>query len=389
MQDVATRTLEALGMLYATASGSGNWPRALDAISEVIGSNGALLFVRDEGPAELQISAASTRYLAADIEQYLKSLVKDEEARWLRVLDELPPRTIQSDADIWPDRDVYDAMPSVRFLRGLHLYNRVAVRPCAHGGWKDSLALLFDDPRGGVQPAESHRLSLLVPHLARAIEMQRPFQLLQHRFGSALTLLDRLGIGVIIAREAGEIVLSNREADRILDAQDGLSRDSRSKIVARDSGARAQLGAALRRAERAARLEAKAGDATIEVPRRTKAERYVVDVAPFRDGGSEIGTAFVGVLLVLIDPDHREMVSVQGLARSYGLTQTETLVCRLIAQGIPLRQIAEMRGVSLDTVKSQSRTIYGKTQTRNRRELVRRALSIVPPLLDRGGKRIN
>ena len=54
-----------------------------------------------------------------------------------------------------------------------------------------------------------------------------------------------------------------------------------------------------------------------------------------------------------------------------------------------LREIADSRSVSLDTVKSQSRSIYGKTMTRNRRELVQRAQSIAPPLLDRAGRRVN
>src|SRR5687768_4578879 len=132
MRDLATQALETLATLYDAASGRDVWPRALDAISELVGANGALLFVRDGGPKELQISAASSRYEAADLSQYVGSLVEGDEARWLEVLDELPPRTIQTDADIWPDRTAYDAMPSVRFLRDLHLYHRVAVRSCAH-----------------------------------------------------------------------------------------------------------------------------------------------------------------------------------------------------------------------------------------------------------------
>jgi DNA-binding CsgD family transcriptional regulator len=348
-----------------------------------------LLFVNDAGQSELQISAKSTRYEPADVEQYLSALVADDEARWVHVLNEAPPRTIKTDADIWPDRRVYDAMPSVRFLRALHLYHRVAVRPCAHGGWKDALTVLFADHRGGIRPSESRRLALLVPHLAHAIEMQRPFQLLLRRFGGVLAVLDRLGIGVLIVRERGEIVISNQEAQRILDADDGLHQAPGSRVSATDTGVATRLEAALRRAERAARLEEEGGTTAIEVLRRTDAEPYLVDVVPFRENGDEMGAAFSGVLLILIDPDHREMVSIQGLARSYGLTPMETLVCRMLAQGMTLRQIADTRSVSLDTVKSQSRAIYAKTNTRNRRELVRRALSIVPPLLDRDGKRIN
>ena len=65
------------------------------------------------------------------------------------------------------------------------------------------------------------------------------------------------------------------------------------------------------------------------------------------------------------------------------------LVCSMIARGMTLREIADSRDVSLATIKSQSRAIYGKTLTRNRRELVQRAHSIRPPLLDGAGKRIN
>lgn len=389
MYDAAARTLETLGMLYSTTFGVEQWPRALDAISELIGGNGALLFVRDDGPVELQISAASTRYLPQDVELYLRSLAKGEEFRWVHILDELPPRTIQSDADIWPDRQVYDAMPSVRFLKDLHLYHRVAVRPCAHGGWKDALTVLFDDRREGIQPDEARRLSLLVPHVARAIEVQRPFQMLMRRFSGVLAALDRLGIGVLVLREPGEIVIANHEAERILDANDGVSRRAGSRIAVADPEADTRLRSALCRIGRAARLEDRGSSMTIELPRRSGGDPYLADVAPLRDDGAEMGAAFSGVLLTLIDPEHREMVSIHGLARSYGLTPVETLVCRLLAQGLTLREIAESRGVSLDTIKSQSRAIYAKTHTRNRRELVRRALSIVPPLLDRDGRRMN
>jgi DNA-binding CsgD family transcriptional regulator/PAS domain-containing protein len=389
MQDVVARTLETLGLLYSTTFGVEQWPRALDAIAELIGGNGALLFVRDEGPEELQISATSTRYLPQDIDTYLNSLAKGEEYRWVRVLDELPPRTIQTDVDIWPDRSVYDAMPSVRFLKSLQLYGRVAVRPCAHGGWKDALTLLFDEVHGGIRPEEAERLALLVPHVARAIEVQRPFQLLMRRFAGVLAALDRLGIGVVIVRADGEVVVTNHEADRILLASDGAARNGRSRITAVDPDADARLRAAIARVGRAARLEERGATVTIELPRRSGSDPYLVDVAPLRDDGAEMGSAFSGVLLTVIDPEHREMVSIQGLARSYGLTPVETIVCRMLAQGLTLREIAESRGVSLDTIKSQSRAIYGKTHTRNRRELVRRALSIVPPLLDRDGKRIN
>jgi DNA-binding CsgD family transcriptional regulator len=192
-----------------------------------------------------------------------------------------------------------------------------------------------------------------------------------------------------LVRAESEIMLANQEAERVLAANDGLSRAASGKIAARDGEAAVRLTAAVRRADRAARLEEVDGSATLEVPRRSGGEPYLVDVVPLRDDGDELGAAFNGVLLVLIDPEHREMVSVHGLARSYRLSPAEMLVCQLLVQGLTLNEIADQRDVSADTVKSQVRAIYTKTGTKNRAELVRRALSVAPPLLNGNGKRID
>ena len=190
-------------------------------------------------------------------------------------------------------------------------------------------------------------------------------------------------------RAESEIVLANREAERVLAANDGLCRgarreDRRARQGEPRPGSPLQCGA-----DHAARLEEVDGGATLAVPRRSGGEPYLVDVAPLRDDGDELGAAFHGVLLVLIDPEHREMVSVDGLARSYRLSPTELLVCQMLVQGLTLHEIADQRDVSPDTVKSQVRAIYTKTRTKNRAELVRRALSVAPPLLNGNGKRID
>ena len=389
MQDEATRTLQTLGLLYETAFGTERWPQALDAIAALIGGNGALLFVNDAAPSELQVAAMSTRYSADHTRQYLASLTADDELRWVHVLDALPPRTLQTDLDVWPDRDAYDAMASVRFMRTMNLDHRVGVRPCAHGGWKDALTILFADARAGIAPGEAARLELLVPHVARAIERQRPFKLLQQRFNAVLSALDRLGMGVLILDDACDIVVANDEAERMLAEADGLRRSAKARLATTDDATGAQLEAMLRQAARAARLEQPQRSGALQVPRRAGHEPFMLEIAPFRDDGGEMGSAFVGVLVVVVDPDHRDVVAVDGLVRSYGLTPTESLVCGMIARGMTLREIADSRNVSLDTIKTQSRSIYGKTQTRNRRELVQRAHSITPPLLDGARRRAN
>ncbi len=376
-------------MLYETAFGTERWPEALDAIAHLIGGNGAVLFVNDAAPSELQIAAMSSRYNAVHAREYVESLTEDDELRWVHVLDSLPPRTLQTDLDVWPDRDAHDAMPSVRFLRTMNLYHRVGVRPCGHGGWKDALTILFAGERGGISGTEAQRLELLVPHVAHAIERQRPFKLLQQRFNAVLSMLNRLGMGVLILDGACDIVVANDAAERMLAAADGLRRTKDGRLTTTDGATVAHLPEMQRSAARAARLEQHQRTGALQVPRRSRQEHYMLEIAPFRDDGGEMGSPFVGVLVVIVDPDHRELVAVDGLVRSYGLTPTESQVCGMIARGLTLREIADTRSVSIETVKSQSRAIYTKTHSRNRRELVQRAHSITPPLVDTSGRRAN
>jgi DNA-binding CsgD family transcriptional regulator len=58
------------------------------------------------------------------------------------------------------------------------------------------------------------------------------------------------------------------------------------------------------------------------------------------------------------------------LRRAYGLTGAEAAVARLLADGHDLRAIAARRGSSVQTVRSQLKTIFEKTGTHRQAELV-------------------
>lgn len=389
MIDAQTQTLATIGAIYESALSLSRWTRVLDGVAEVTGGNGAMLLVHDPEPVELRIAAMSSRYKAEHAEQYLRFLADSDELKWLRVMDEHPPQTIHLDTDVWPDRDQYDLMPSVQLLKYQNLYHRCGVRLCTHGGWRDSLAILYADHRDGIRSDESARLGAIVPHMGRAMEMQRPLLMLQRRFHHVLDVLDRLGIGVLILRSQGEVVLANREANRIVAAQDGLRLTSEKRLSLVSPNDSTLLNAALSRIDQLARLQADSRIEALVIQRPTGGESYVLDLMPLRENSGDLGNDFIGAWAFLIDPDHRAMISIDGLRKNYRLTVAEGMVCGLLADGLSLRDIADSRNVSLDTIKTQARTIYAKTQTKNRRELVRRALSIVPPILDDSGRRVN
>ena len=62
---------------------------------------------------------------------------------------------------------------------------------------------------------------------------------------------------------------------------------------------------------------------------------------------------------------------------AFGLTLAEVEIVRGIALGLPVKEIAEARGRSPETVRTQLRSILGKTETHSQSELVRVVLGLM------------
>lgn len=76
-----------------------------------------------------------------------------------------------------------------------------------------------------------------------------------------------------------------------------------------------------------------------------------------------------------------ELVWPEGFAitvqDAFGLTLAEVEIVRGVTLGLPLREIAEGRGRSLETVRTQVRSVLAKTETHSQSELVRVVLGLM------------
>lgn len=76
-----------------------------------------------------------------------------------------------------------------------------------------------------------------------------------------------------------------------------------------------------------------------------------------------------------------ELVWPEGFAatvqEAFGLTAAEVEIVRGITLGLPLRDIAEARGRSVETVRTQVRSVLAKTETHSQSELVRVVLGLM------------
>lgn len=218
----------------------------------------------------------------------------------------------------------------------------------------------------GADPFGKEAVSLLrdlVPHLRRALRLQARLE------GGAgpltLALLDQLPWGVFFIDASFRIVQVNSAGEEILRQRDGLMcLGGRLLAVSRMDHSRLQAALA-----RAIGAEPRSGS-DLAIARPSGLRAWLVSLAP-------LGARFHGlfsvssarVFLHVVDPETRPRSEEERLQAFYCLTRAETRLAVDLLRDLSLANIAELRGLSLETIRSQLKSVFAKTQTNRQSEL--------------------
>jgi len=112
---------------------------------------------------------------------------------------------------------------------------------------------------------------------------------------------------------------------------------------------------------------------TVLVSRRVRPPLQI-NISPIRNSIIETARPISAVAFVH-DPLRRQRPAQEVLRALYGLTPAECRVALLLADGLAPRKIADMVGVTDNTVRSQIKSIYAKTGVKRQAELIRLLLN--------------
>jgi DNA-binding CsgD family transcriptional regulator len=90
---------------------------------------------------------------------------------------------------------------------------------------------------------------------------------------------------------------------------------------------------------------------------------------PGQDTNAAVAVLFIG------DPEGGQVDATDVLEALYQLTSAEADLLRRLAEGRSLDQVAEERGVTISTVRSQLKQVFAKTDTNRQSELVHLVLT--------------
>ncbi|MCW8922142.1 MAG: LuxR C-terminal-related transcriptional regulator [Gammaproteobacteria bacterium] len=278
------------------------------------------------------------------------------------------------------DYGQYAQRPAIQWLRKDHnIFHGAASCLNLERIWTDILFVMYSADRGSITEQEKHIGNFFLDHFAKSSELSRAFRLLRARFDGALTALDRFHIGIFVLSANGTVILKNAEADRIIEQNDGLTVSRDDRLYAADHEQKGKLKQAIGKAISTAQAQNTCAETVMTVTRDSGSEPYLVEVSPIRDD-DEIERQFRGALVFVIDPAKTDVVTTEGMQALYGLTKSESEVCKLVAEGCATEDIADIRNITRETVRNYIKQVLQKTGTSNRSQLVRLALNVNLPI---------
>lgn len=223
-----------------------------------------------------------------------------------------------------------------------------------------------------VEPEEWHLLETVVPHLQRAVEVQRLLSrstAITDSLGSAIAAA---GFGVFLVTEDCRILFNNAKAEDLLRHCSSL-RYRRGRLAATDRVVSERLQAFVRGGSKLGRGDSEGGG-TLELPRGDGLPpliAHVIPLAPFRTLAI-IDVERPAAAVFVVDPGADLLARVRHFAARFGLTVAETRVLAEIIGGNGLHLAPEKLKIAEGTIRTHAKHIFAKTGATRQTEIIRR-----------------
>ncbi len=245
-----------------------------------------------------------------------------------------------------------------------------------------ALSHVHDDANPARLDRQLSLQALLMPHLVRAIELQR--LLADARDGrAALTgVLDRLALPILTFDAQGCLELANDSAQALLQRRDGLGLDLRGRPVGADTETTARLNRAIAGAVRRGAASAPPPEgARVPLPRQPPSPPLVALVAPLPEGGAGTKLGATGrcrALMVVGGAERTDQEAIDAFARRHGLTPAEARLAGALSHGLSVQAAADRLGITVGTARVRLKTVFQKAGCSRQAELVRLILREAP-----------
>jgi DNA-binding CsgD family transcriptional regulator len=223
---------------------------------------------------------------------------------------------------------------------------------------------------GVVDDAVRHRMTLLTPHMRRAVLIGETILSNKAEAATLADTLDRLAAGVFLVDLAGRLVQANRSGQAMIATESAL-RVAGGRLIAIDPAADRALREALASEEESLAVLLPANDGQRFVAHIL---RLISGTRPKADAGYAAAAAVFVRRAAMEVPAAPEVI-----ARLYGLTPGELRVLLAVFESGGVPDVAAALGISQGTAKTHLRRLFAKTGTKRQADLVKLVAGFARP----------
>jgi DNA-binding CsgD family transcriptional regulator len=367
-----------LESVYAAPMHPNQWHVVLEQLSSLSGVMKAALITHNVPNSEHRMLAILGDGVRESVPVYEMSYFKHDEWTLRFPQRGFTGRVIEGE-EIWPHNLFYRSTFYNEFLRRFDVCQMACIASGRTGNIFEALSIYRGPLDGGFGPEVFATLKILAPHLQTALSMRRMLAKLESRVMDLENALDFVTTGLVLLDAHGKCLLANKTAKALLDQRNGLflSHGTLSTTSTIESAALHEVISSAISPTHGFDHQRKR--ATL-ISRKNARSLQLLTAPLRREHGSGSGRAVA--LLFISDPEQKAAAPSEILQVLFGLTSAEARLAIALLDGRSLSEAAECHNVSLETVRSQIKSLFQKTGTRRQGELVRLLASVSYPKLE-------
>lgn len=365
----AVRAAGLLPLVYAAARDSTQWPVALQAVAGLLDASQGLIFSHQATPEQrgLWVSfGASPEAMQRYVEHYHAHDIWMQRGHALNLW--LPGRVVVG-KDLLPDKAFLDSVFYREFLAPQDIRDLCAGvlhDGCEPGIPRVNIAVYRPHAKPRFNDADKTLLATLLPHLREAVCIGFRLAEMEQALRIARATADTLLPALVLTDGTGHVVFANQPANALFAAADGL-RLNEGLLKLASVRLQSKLDKLLRQNE--------AQDTALQVPRPSGRPAYwLIQVDLPATGESPPDARRPSRALLIHDPTAQD-ANPEDFAVLHGLTPAEARLLDALLLNSTLPEAARHLGVSINTVRSQLRSVLDKCGARRQVELMRMVVS--------------
>lgn len=353
--------------IYDAALEPGTWPQVLRQCCEFVGGHGSTLFAHDNARPHATLFYNynnDPKFLQLYVEKYVHMNPLMPAITFRDVGQVVTQSDLISDADLHPTRFYREFQVPQGVTDGMFVNLEKS------GTSNVMMSVIASEETGIFDEPKRRRLSLLVPHVRRAVVIGHLLAGHEAEKAALANALGKVASAVFLVDASGRIAFANEPAMRM--THDGAMLRNDNGVLA---AAAPTVNLALRDAfSRAHDGDAALGSAGLAIPLKGSAdERWLAHVLPLTSGSRRRqGAAHSAAAAVFVRKTGFDTKSpLEVISGIYTLTATEVRVLQGIVEigGVP--QIAEALGVGEATIRTHLRSLFTKTGVNRQADLVK------------------